>query len=195
MPNSSEFSAQKSNPNAGEHDQSFVRIETTPVHDNCPPRCPCPCHNALKGATPRWLHGLLDAAFIDLTGTPLLNHRSCNVKDCHGKISRSGSLTFCYLFLSWLLKTGINVTASWNSLSGIGGTWALRILHIIGDSNLHASMTVAMRHDPISNIQQRMAKYNIKSFDLFYGRQNMFTVSTCSIQRHSTQFDESNWPY
>jgi hypothetical protein len=76
---------------------THVRIETKSLSRMCERRCLCQCHIPLKAATPRWLRNLMGTTFVNFTGAPLLNHRSCDFRPCantkHGKVPFA-SITF-----------------------------------------------------------------------------------------------------
>lgn len=157
--------------------ENYIKIETKPLSRTCRPRCLCQCHIPFQTATPLWLRSLIGVAFINSIGTPLLNYRSCNLRTCRD--ARSGSVQFTYLFPCWMLKLGIKFMASWEVLSGFGGTWTLRIPRIIDDGDLRVSLVHAMRNNDIPDVQRFMAKHRIRPFDSFsWGGQSLFTVST-----------------
>lgn len=101
-----------------------VRIEATPAYRRCEPFCACQCHIMLAGQTPRWLQAVFGALFYQFTGTPLLYRRPCNSPRC---LPRGGSFRFEYLFPTSILPLILRVTGTWNDLSGLGGSWTLRI--------------------------------------------------------------------
>jgi hypothetical protein len=159
--------------------QSYIKIETKPLSRTCQRRCPCQCHIPVKAATPRWLQGLIGAAFVNLTGTPLLNHQSCNIKNCDDSRHGTGSVRFSYLFPTWLLRTGIVYTASWCDVSGIGGSWSLKMPRIVTGGWLYSKMYVAIERDSTTEVQHLMAMHGIRAYDSFaFGpRHNLLDVS------------------
>jgi hypothetical protein len=159
---------------------NYIRIDTKSLSQNCPPWCSCQCHIPFQRATPRWLRGLIGIAFVNSVGTPILNHRSCNLISCGD--DRSGCIQFSYLFPCWLLKFGIKLAASWEFISGVGGTWTLRIPRTIDDGDMRVSLVSAMRLNGICDVQKFMAKYSIRPFDSFsWGSQSSFTVSSMPL--------------
>jgi hypothetical protein len=146
--------------------QSYIKIETKPLSRACPRRCPCQCHIPLEAATPRWLRGFIGAAFVNFTGTPLLNHRSCDFKSCDGRHG-SGSVRLSYIFPAWLLRTGIDFTASWRDVSGIGGSWSLRMPRIIDDVLFYNKIYTAMDGCSTIEAQRLMVMYGVRAFDTF----------------------------
>lgn len=160
--------------------ENYIKIETKPVSRTCGPRCFCQCHIPFQSASPLWLRSLIGVAFVNSVGIPLLNYRSCNSATCRDV--RSGSVQFTYLFPCWLLKLGIKFAASWEVLSGFGGTWTLRIPRIIDDGDLRVSLVHAMRNNDIPDVQRFMAKHSIRPFDSFsWGSQCLFTVSILKV--------------
>jgi hypothetical protein len=160
--------------------QSYVKIETKPLSRVCPRRCPCQCHVPSKAATPRWLRGLIGVAFIGFTGIPLLNYRSCNFKNCGHDRNGSGSVRFSYYFPTWLLRMGIEFTASWRDVSGIGGSWNLKMPQIINDAVIYNRISFAIEYDSVVEVQRLMAKYRVRAFDSFssFSMQNPLDVRT-----------------
>jgi hypothetical protein len=157
------------------HIKDYIRMDTKSLSRNCAPRCSCQCHIPFQRATPRWLQGLIGVAFVNSVGTPLLNHRSCNLSSCGD--NRFGCIHFSYLFPCRLLKFGIQLAASWNFVSGVGGTWTLRIPRIIDDGDMRIGLVSTMRLNSICGVQKFMAKYSIRPFDSFsWGSQSLFTV-------------------
>ena len=61
---------------------------------------------------------------------------------------------------------GIEVAASWQSLSGVGGNWSLKIPRIITDGNAHTDLIEALRVSTVIGVQQVMEKYMIQGIDL-----------------------------
>jgi hypothetical protein len=158
------------NDTSGQNDsnvQSYIKIETKPLSRKCSRRCPCQCHVPFKAATPRWLQGLIGAAFVSLTGMPLLNRRSCNFRNCDNGRHRSGSVRFSYLFPTWLLRMGIEFTASWRDMSGIGGSWSLKMPQVIDDMWLYGKIAFAIEFDSIVDIQRFMATHRVRACDSF----------------------------
>jgi hypothetical protein len=147
--------------------QSYINIGTKPLSRTCPRKCPCQCHVPVKAATPRWLRGLIGVAFVNFTGTPLLNHRSCNFKNCDMSIHGSGSVRFSYLFPTWLLRTGVDFTVSWRDVSGIGGTWSLKMPRMITDTQLFHRIRFAIEHDSTVEFERLMAVHGVRAFDSF----------------------------
>ncbi|KAF2124067.1 ankyrin [Dothidotthia symphoricarpi CBS 119687] len=147
---------------------TYVKIETKLVSRRCPRRCPCQCHIPLQGSTPKWLKGLIGSAFVNFTGTPLLNHRSCNFKKCGNQDPGSGSARFQYFFPSWLLPLGIELTSSWRSLGGLGGTWTLRIPRICFDSVIYNKLFYLFEDRfTVEDLQKFMSSYGLRAFDCF----------------------------
>lgn len=106
---------------------SYVKVETKSLSRTCHRKCPCQCHIPLKMVTPRWLQSLVRATLVTLTGTPILNHRSCDYKACANDTRGTGSVRFIYLFPAWLLRTSVKFNALSGSLSSVTGSWSLRV--------------------------------------------------------------------
>jgi hypothetical protein len=147
--------------------QTYIKIETKPLSRACPRRCPCQCHIPLKATTPRWLQGLVGTAFVNFTGTPLLNHRSCDFKKCDKGTHGSGSVRFSYLFPAWLLRTGIDFTASWRDVSGIGGSWSLKMPRMIDDALLYNRLSAAVENSSTTDVRHLMTTHGVRAFDEF----------------------------
>jgi hypothetical protein len=179
--------------NVLKHDNSqlgtYIRIETKSIHKACSQQCPCQCHVPFKGTTPWWLQGVIGSAFINFTGTPLLNYRSCNFHGCHIDQDRTGSVRFQYLFPTWILKRGIQFTASWHALSGVGGNWTLRIPQIIDNGFIQYRLFVAMEHDTVVEVQGLLKKYCIRIFDTILEGDELTTLFEVS---HVTSIDSAS---
>jgi hypothetical protein len=147
--------------------QSYVKIEMIPLPQACPRRCPCQCHVPLKATTPRWLQALIGTAFVNFTGTPLLNHRSCDLKNCGKGSHGSGSVRFSYLFPAWLLRTGIDFTASWRDVSSIGGSWSLKMPRTINDILLYEKISNAIERNSTIEVRRLMITHGVRAFDSF----------------------------
>jgi hypothetical protein len=162
--------------------QSYIKIETKSLSRACSRRCPCQCHIPLKATTPRWLQGFIGAAFVNFTGTPLLNHRSCDFKNCDNGSHASGSVRFSYLFPAWLLQMGIDFTASWRDVSGIGGSWSLRMPRLIDDVWIYSRFVAALENGSASDVRRLMITHGVRVFDEFPSFP-MTSVLTASIMR------------
>jgi hypothetical protein len=161
-------------------DESYIEFETKPLSRACGPRCSCQCHIPFQTTTPRWLRGLIGVAFVNSVGTPLLNYRSCNLKGCHE--DESGTIHFSYLFPCWFLKYGIKLATSWNHVSGLGGTWSLRIPRIIHSGDIRGGTVSNMRSKGVCDFRKWMAKHRIRPFDSFsWGSQSLVDVSMSKL--------------
>jgi len=147
---------------------SYVKIETieTATNRTCRSLCPCDCHVPCQGTTPRWLRGLIGAAFYKFTSVPLLDRRTCNYGHCRQTSNGTGSLQFRYFFPTWLLPLGIEVAGSWRSLGGIGGTWSLKIPRVITDASLNHALRRAIILGIVLDLQRIMQLFKVKSIDM-----------------------------
>jgi hypothetical protein len=158
--------------------QTYIRVETKATPQTCRRRCACQCHVPFRGITPKWLQGAFGIAFANFTGIPLLNQRSCDIKNCVNGALGSGSVKFIYMFPTWLLRTGIEFAASWYSLSGVGGEWSLRVPRTIDNITILHRICFAMQHHTVPEIRHLMASHGIRAFDSFLSNpvQNLFDV-------------------
>ena len=168
---------------------SYVKIETieTATNRTCRSSCPCDCHVPCQGTTPRWLRGLIGAAFYKFTSVPLLNRRTCNYGHCRQTSNGTGSLHFRYFFPTWLLPLGIEVAASWRSLGGVGGTWSLKIPRVITDPIPLNQLCQAILSGATLDVQRMMRLYGVNIVDmLMYNQepQSFLNVSTCLPSMH-----------
>jgi hypothetical protein len=146
---------------------AYVKVETKTLSRTCHRRCPCQCHIPLKMATPRWLQSLLGATFVNLTGAPILNHRSCDYKACANDTHGTGSVRFTYLFPAWLLRTSVKVNASWGSLSGVTGSWSLRVPRAIYDPYIYNRLQRIVLTASTVGISRGMEESGMRAFDYF----------------------------
>jgi len=147
---------------------SYIKIDTisTTTNRTCRSACPCDCHIPLQGSSPRWLRGLLGVAFFKFTSVPSFNRRPCNYGHCHQGSNGAGALRFRYFFPTWLLPIGIEIAASWHSLSGVEGTWSLKIPQVINDDDATRRLEYAfLYHSPLG-IEKVMIQYEIRGFDM-----------------------------
>ena len=164
---------------------SYVKIETmeTATTRTCKSSCPCDCHVTLEGVTPRWLRGLVGAAFFKFNSAPLLNRRRCNYAHCQPNLNGTGSLRFRYFFPTWFLPLGAEVAGSWRSLGGVGGTWSLRIPRLVTDRFLKFSLLCAVRHGTVMEVQHVMERDGVRAFDMLWYASDepmsFLTVSAC----------------
>ncbi|KAF1998552.1 ankyrin, partial [Amniculicola lignicola CBS 123094] len=142
----------------------------------CKPHCPCQCHIPLQGSTPRWLRGLMGSLFFNFTGTPLLNHRSCNFSVCGAKDASSGSAYFQYYFPKWLLTKGVMIRGHWEDLGGIGATWTFRIPKAVTSSILNGELLSVGRYRPVMEVKQFMALNHIAAVDIDMTGESVFEV-------------------
>ena len=147
---------------------SYIKIDTisTTTNPTCRSACPCDCHIPLQGTSPRWLRGLLGVAFFKFTSVPSFNRRPCNYGHCHQGSNGTGALHFRYFFPTWLLPIGIEVAASWQSLSGIGGNWSLRIPKVINDCDATRCLWDALLDESLFEVEKIMIQYEMRGFDM-----------------------------
>jgi hypothetical protein len=157
---------------------SYIKIETKPIPWTCAKTCPCQCHVPTRLTTPQWLRGLFGVAFANSTGISLLSHRSCDIRTCAMSSHGSGSLRFSYLFPTWLLRIGIDFTASWCSLRGVCGTWTLKMPRTIDDSRIYNKICYAMEHCSVIEVRRMMELHKVRAFDSFsvWSMQTLFEV-------------------
>jgi hypothetical protein len=155
---------------------THVRLETKPVLQSCQRRCPCQCHIACEGSSPRWLRGLLGAAFVKTSGLPLLGRRPCNTSRCYSHSARSGSLHIQYVFPMWFLMLAVEATTTWSGLSGINGTWTFKIPRVLQKPGLYANILVCLRSGNSEDLMKLMTREGMRSFDIIVVR-NMETTA------------------
>jgi len=162
---------------------SYIEIETirTTTHRTCRSSCPCDCHTPLRGTTPKWLRGLLGVAFFNFTSVPSLNRRPCNYGHCLQGSNESRALRLRYFFPAWLLPIGIEVAASWQSLSGVGGTWSLKIPQVINDNDATACLENALLHRSLLEIEKVMIQYEIRGFDMLLCENKLEPMSLLTV--------------
>ncbi|KAF2117146.1 hypothetical protein BDV96DRAFT_644579 [Lophiotrema nucula] len=149
----------------GVHDlDSYVMVETRDIRRTCTSKCLCQCHVPFQGSTPRWLQGLVGSMFCRFVGTPLLNHRLCNVLRCSQKKSQ-GAVHFQYFFPGWFLPYGILVSGTWDGLMGAGATWTLKIPRFV-DQNLSGRFLYIIQNHTVEHLRRFMAEYTIRAFDV-----------------------------
>jgi hypothetical protein len=146
----------------------YVKLVTKPITRMCQLQCPCQCHKSTRAVTPRWLQGLIGTAFVNFTGTPVFNQRSCNIKSCESDPRKEGSARFQYYFPAWLLSVGIELTASWRSVSGIGGSWSLKIPQTIRDPVIYNKLLWTMQGGSLLDLRRTMNDYHVRAFDRFH---------------------------
>jgi hypothetical protein len=110
-----------------QHGETYVEIRTKAIGKSCRKSCICQCHIPFQGETPRWLRGLLGNLFFSFTGTPVLNHRSCNISSCGADPGSGGAVKFRYTFPTWILSKSIHVIGDWTDLTGMGAVWSFQI--------------------------------------------------------------------
>jgi hypothetical protein len=156
----------------------FIKFEMKTKLQTCKPRCICQCHIPFKASTPRWLRAFVGVAFIKITGAPGLNRRRCDYKNCGYETHKTGSIRCQYLFPLWLVKAGLGFTASWRSVTGIGGKWTFRIPRTIGDDVIYHTILASIEIGSLEDTQRIMQTYGIRAFDTFpsFLRSSLFTV-------------------
>jgi hypothetical protein len=155
---------------------THVRFETKPVLQSCQHRCLCQCHIAYEGSSPRWLRGLLGAAFIKTSGLPLLGRRTCNTSRCYSHSARSGSLHIQYVFPMWFLQLAVEATTTWSGLSGINGTWTFRIPRVLQENGLYDDLLVCLQSGNSGDLMKFMTRKGIRSFDIIADRNTETTA-------------------
>jgi hypothetical protein len=146
---------------------THVRIETKSLSRMCERRCLCQCHIPLKAATPRWLRNLMGTTFVNFTGAPLLNHRSCDFRPCANTKHGKGSVRLNYIFPVWLLRTSIKIMASWGDLTGVSGTWSLRVPRAITDVDGYNRLYRAVSQKSMAKIRREMDISGMRAYDYF----------------------------
>lgn len=173
---------------------SWIEIETKPLARICHRRCPCQCHIPVQGNSPKWLQGLIGVAFVKFTGTPLLNQRSCNFKNCDSDARESGTIRYSYRFPTWLLQTGIDFAASWNAMSGLGGTWTLRIPRMINRVHIYNAICHAFEYSSVLEIRRIMRSYGLRGFDSFFDdSHSLFRVRFEDYTYRANMTDACRW--
>jgi hypothetical protein len=67
---------------------------------------------------------------------------------------------------------GIEFTATWRSLTGLGGTWSFNIPRVISDDSMvFRRLHRAVRYGSLATFQQTMELNRIRVFDVFRGHQ------------------------
>lgn len=155
---------------------THVRFETKPVLQSRQRRCPCQCHIAYEGTSPRWLRGLLGAAFVKSSGLPVLGRRACNISRCYSHSARIGSLHVQYVFPVWFLQLAVEATTTWSGLSGINGTWTFRIPRILQDSGLYNDLLSCLQSGDSEDLMKFMTREGIRSFDVIADRNTETTA-------------------
>jgi hypothetical protein len=155
------------NCSSGQAIDGLVVIETQSNRCKCQKHCPCQCHVAYGGNSPKWLQGLFGAAFFNFTGLPLLNRRSCNFRNCANGATQKASIHVQYVFPTWALPFAIEFSASWRYLGGIGGSWSLKIPRIFPDHVRR--LNYILRHGTVADLQIAMHEHGLRAFDIFDG--------------------------
>lgn len=163
---------------AKRNDYVVFKIQQAPK--GCRQQCPCQCHIALRGSTPRWLQGLMGTVFLSLSGVPLINRRACNVRDCDGKRSANGMAHLQYVMPTWALPYAIETTATWCTLGGFGGTWTLKIPRFMNSGLLNKFLWLC-DYGTVKDFQELMVTSGMRAFDNFESsldsNSNLFLVS------------------
>ncbi|KAJ4988253.1 b-cell lymphoma 3-encoded protein [Stagonosporopsis vannaccii] len=146
-------------------DRVIFELQRAPK--GCRSQCPCQCHIALSGSTPRWLQGLMGTMFFSLSGVPLINRRACNFKGCSAKGAANGKAYFQYVMPTWALPYAIGTAATWNTLGGLGGTWSLRIPRFMNDHTLYQRFGWLCRRGTVEDFQKLMSRSGMRAIDLF----------------------------
>ncbi|KAF2259503.1 hypothetical protein CC78DRAFT_620985 [Lojkania enalia] len=160
----------KTSSNSGIHtghdSQSYLRIKARSLESQCSPRCQCQCHIPFQGRSPRWLQGLMGTMFYHFTGTPVLNHRSCDTLQCRSGGQESGTMYFQYHFPVWLLPMGIIFTGTWKDLRGSEATWTLRIPRTIEPIWLFNQLRYMIQQKQPSDLMKFMSDKGIRVTDI-----------------------------
>lgn len=160
---------------------TYIRPETSPINQRCQHRCPCQCHVPYEASSPRWLQGLLGAAFVRTSGFPVFGRHTCNFLRCVSNATRSGSLNIQYMFPTWFLQLAIETTATWRSLNGINGTWTLKVPRVIDDDFVYSQVLRCIRFGNSIDLLKLMARNGIRPYDIFTDvGQDLPTVLTAS---------------
>lgn len=72
-----------------------------------------------------------------------------------------------YLFPAWLLRSSIDFTASWSSLSGVSGTWSLKVPRTVDDGAIYMSLFNAVDRHSVLETRRIMDTFGIRAFDNF----------------------------
>lgn len=174
---------------------SHIKIETIEATTDrtCKSSGPCDCHIPLVATTPRWLRGVIGAAFFKFASVPLLNRRLCNYGRCRHNSNGTGALRFQYFLPTWLLPMGTEFAACWRSLGGIGGVWSLEIPQVVDDNFVHWSLTSALRNGAVVEVQRMMEHYGVWGFDMLTTLyREPISPLTVSARSSSTGF-WANW--
>lgn len=153
---------------------AYIRIETRPVLQGCQRRCPCQCHVGYEGNSPRWLSGLLGAAFVKSLGLPFFGRRRCNSPRCSGQSAGSGLFRVQYVFPQWFLQRVIEATATWGDLQGIGGTWTLRIPRFVTEDDILIAVEKCIRLENCIDSMELMGRHNLRPCDMLVGNDEMY---------------------
>lgn len=125
---------------------TYFEIRAKTIERSCKKTCPCQCHVPLQGETPRWLRGLFGDLFFSFTGTPVLNHRSCNVKSCGASPESGGAVHVRYTFPTWIFSRGIHVIGDWTDLTGMEAVWSFRVPQVITSTHIKSIILLTFKH-------------------------------------------------
>jgi hypothetical protein len=150
----------------GDDAVAYVNFETKPILQSCQRRCPCQCHVAYEGSTPRWLSRLLGAAFVKASGTPVFGRRTCNFPRCVSTSACNGSLRIQYTFPIWFLRLAVEATATWRDLNGINGTWTFRIPRFVPDDGIHNTFLSCLLFGDSADLLELMSRRCIRPCDI-----------------------------
>ncbi|KAH6629070.1 hypothetical protein C7974DRAFT_180390 [Boeremia exigua] len=160
-------SVQPISPSAVALKEDYVVFKMQRASQECRQQCPCQCHIALRGSTPRWLQGLMGTVFLSLSGVPLINRRVCDFKGCSGKGAANGAARLQYVMPTWALPYAIETTATWRTLGGVGGTWTLRIPRFMNTNNLYSKFLWMATRGTVEDFQKLMSVSGMRAFDAF----------------------------
>ncbi|KAK2047654.1 ankyrin [Colletotrichum somersetense] len=93
--------------------------------EQCDSICPCDCHVRRTIEAPRWLRGLFGTLFYTYSGSPIFGRLPCNYLPC--RKTGDGGHQYTYYFPSWWISRALYVSFTRQNLTGIGGSWTLRI--------------------------------------------------------------------
>lgn len=163
-----------------EENGDYVMIRTKSFDKSCYEPCPCQCHIPVQGTSPRWLRGMIGSLFLNFTGTPLVNHRSCNAPKCGTRHRGRGSIHFQYFFPRWLLPMGVEITGTWRDVMSTAATWSIQVPRVVTDLKICDELFSLVESRSVLELQQYLVENKIALIDLSADGSTIFEVYTTS---------------
>jgi hypothetical protein len=159
---------------------------TSTLKPACPPNCRCQCHSTSQVWSPAWARDALGMLMLNYRSLPLLGLGRCNVPLC--KDSSGSSFRLHYCFPRWVAAHALQLSMSWDSLSGTGASVFLKMPRSLDGFDYLTSRRV---HPTAIPAQLRNIKMRPTDILAQFGQTLLTVWLTSGVELYSCSFTDN----